>query len=267
MIRKCDFFNLKKPFTSYWDEDGSYNPYFNDWYVSSRFKDVFNTSGSAFVMKGPVTQQITLADGAFHFRRDSSDTDAHTMLEVSVNKTAIASYQQKTGFRTMGLGIPYEFSMDFMATGDDWWSNNDWCVVMQAHVFDSIRSTEKRPNPPFALVAIRGRWELHVRGDDRDGLSDRNYQRSDQIDLGPIEGGVWVSLRVRVIWDYDAHGALLVVKSGVERHREWGTKTFFNVAIDESADRIGPYVTFGAYSYDVALPIAMMVRNIRLGIG
>lgn len=245
---------------------------FNSWYDTAEFKDLSPKISGAHFLMSPHRQNIRiLSDGTLSFMRAQADSDPHTLIEISVGKRDVASFGRYDGFRTMALGVPYEFSLDIQALGDDWWTDANWVVAFQAHAMAGIYNISKKPNPPFALVVKNGRWQVHVRADRRRSLPwNRSYQRFDIYDMGPVDHE-WTKFTFRIIWSYvdktpTAFGAMLLLRDGIEVHREWGKMNFFNISTDTGV-RIGPYVSFGAYTLaaDTTFnPVQIAVRQMQI---
>jgi hypothetical protein len=223
---------------------------FRRWYSLSKFKEVSPKVGGAWFRKGPFHQGVDIGpEGRMNFVRLPTDGDDHTMLEVSVNgDSRRGNYVEYGGYRAMRLGVPYEINVTVSVEGEQWWKDIPWAVVLQGHAIPDAPKLGEKYNPPFALVVIRGRWQIHVRADERSVLPvDRSYQRFDQIDLGPVKEGRSIDVRVRVVWSYDEKvGVLAIWRDGVRYHSEVGRRNFYNTK-SPNGDAMGPYVTFGAY--------------------
>lgn len=267
-------------FTAYWEYDAADTSStstinaFNGWYKNSKFKDKSPKFSNAYFLKGPVTQKFSMnSEGMLQALRVPGDSDPHTLIELSAeNAKDIAKYGWYDRYRTMGLGIPYQFEIDVRANGTNWTSNVSWVVVMQAHAMAGIFNIGKDFNPPFALVISRGRWEAHIRADSRSNLpSDRSYARKNRYDLGAVTPGVWTRFIIRVIWGYEntplkPSGGLVIARDGNTLHSEFGSPTFYKVT-GSNGQYLGPYITVGAYTpleETLSKSISVSVMRLRM---
>lgn len=227
---------------------------FNAWFKGAKFKDIAGIA-NAYFLKGPVTQNVAIEpDGILRFSRAVHDRDPHTMIELSVNNNpARGNFVKNDGYRSMALGVPYEFELSIRADSGTWSANIPWVVVFQGHSMADVVNVGKKYNPPFALVVTRGRWAVDVRADSRINLPvNRSYERSQRIDLGPVDPGCWTTFVFRVMWGFmdapnEPSGALGIWRDGQVKYEEWGRKNFYKNR-SSSGRYLGPYVTFGAYT-------------------
>lgn len=227
---------------------------FTPWFSNAKFKDISPKFGNARFMKGPIEQTIWMDEfGRLRFERRTTDKFAHTLLEVSVNhRPERGHFVDYDGYRSMRPGVPYELLLVLRVVGSHWWKTIPWLVALQGHAMPDIFDRGKKYNPPFALVVVRGRWQVHIRADSRLSLpADRSYQRNQQIDLGPIEANQWAQFRFRIVWGADDEsgpwpGGMAIYRDSMLKHTEVGRANFYN-NVSHKGVQLGPYITFGAY--------------------
>lgn len=240
---------------SFWHFDSAkftqtYADKFRLWYANARFKDVSDNYAGANFRMGPIHQSIDVDElGRLTFTRKSTDEDAHTLIEVSVAlDPERGNFPPYGGYRTMRLGVPYEFEMKVSVEGSNWWKDVPWAVVFQGHAIPDPPKGNFKFNPPFALVITRGRWQVHIRADNRPELPrDRKYQRFEKIDIAPVAENEILDLKVRVVWGFESESAAMSIwNNNLLVHAESEKANFFDTRTP-AGETVGPYMTFGIY--------------------
>lgn len=252
---------------------------FNTWYRSAKFKDISPLLDNAYFMKGPWNQNIQMTtEGELYFERSQTDSNAHTMLEISVNdEPQRGRFVLYDGYRSMNRRDIYEFEFEIRLGGASWWREVPWVVVFQGHAMPDLLHRGRSYNPPFSIRVSRGKWIADIRAHAGRVIPyDKNYDRNDPIYLGNAEAR-WTRFRVRARWGStkDHVGALsepsllMIWKDDVLVHQESGNLTFYNF-LSHRGESLGPYVTFGAYTpllvTNEISPIRILFRNIVLRI-
>lgn len=101
-------------------------------------------------------------------------------------------------------------------------------------------------NPPIALACNGARWQLTVRGDDKQVTTKPEYLFETTADLGPAQQGQWTDWVFQIKWNYDGNGFVRVWKNGKMVYYLESPNTF--------NDQKGPYLKLGVYAYYLRRP-------------
>ncbi|WP_029007581.1 polysaccharide lyase [Azospirillum halopraeferens] len=147
------------------------------------------------------------------------------------------------------IGKEYWYGMRLYMPED--WRVRDRSTTILVQFHSAPDPGEAWRNPPVSLrTALRdGRthFMLHVRSDSSrytTGSGEARYDRSDSIDLGPIDSavGTWTDWVWNIRWNHDGNGFLRLYRNG---------RLVADVAGGNSFnDRTGPYLKLGLYKFD-----------------
>jgi len=101
-------------------------------------------------------------------------------------------------------------------------------------------------NPPIALACNGARWQLTVRGDDKQVTTKPDYLFETTADLGPAQQGQWTDWVFNIKWNYDGNGFLKIWKNGKMVYYLESPNTF--------NDKKGPYLKLGVYAFYLRRP-------------
>ncbi|MGQ9370022.1 polysaccharide lyase [Azospirillum sp. ST 5-10] len=213
------------------------------------------------------------------------EMDGKRVVRIVLDHYA-GEYAYRTELQPVALPAPaFDDGMFAKAGGEYWyglrvfmpkeWTEPDSSetVLMQFHSVPD--PGEPWRNPPVALQVVprdgRAHFNLIVRADASRytiGNGEKRYDRSEQIDLGPIDGaiGAWTDWVWNVRWNHDGAGFLRLYRDGKLVADVKGANCF--------NDPAGPYLKFGLYKYDWKRPAStgpasrtIYVDDLRVGEG
>ena len=162
------------------------------------------------------------------------------------------------GLGCVGLGESYRYAFEICLPSDyppDVSADN----IVQWHDMPDFLLGESWRSPSLKLMIRNGRWLLSHRWCfakvNRFFWEKEARDAGEEVDLGPAETGKWVRWEFRMLWAWDAQGALQIMRDGRSLYRKQLPTAY--------RDWRGPYFKIGMYKPEWSAPNGVSFVNER----